>query len=91
LLPCGSRGRNADSARVCALFCNALAEARELPVWVTVDHDPEVTGQVLDVWAYSANVRLSFIRQSKPDENAYVESFNGKITHDECLNEQWFA
>jgi len=46
---------------------------------------------VLDVWAYSANVRLSFIRQSKPDENAYVESFNGKITHDECLNEQWFA
>ena len=32
---------------------------------------------------------LSFIRPGKPNENAYIESFNGKF-RDECLNEHWF-
>ena len=36
-----------------------------------------------------AGVRLSFIRPGKPNENAYIESFNGKF-RDECLNEHWF-
>ncbi len=36
-----------------------------------------------------ANVQLSFIRPGKPNENAYIESFNGKF-RDECLNEHWF-
>jgi putative transposase len=30
-------------------------------------------------------VQLSFIRPGKPNENAYIESFNGKF-RDECLN-----
>jgi putative transposase len=34
-------------------------------------------------------VQLSFIRPGKPNENAYIESFNGKF-RDECLNEHWF-
>jgi len=34
-------------------------------------------------------VQLSFIRPRKPNENAYIESFNGKF-RDECLNEHWF-
>jgi putative transposase len=34
-------------------------------------------------------VRLAFIRPGKPVENAYVESFNGRL-RDECLNEHWF-
>ena len=37
-----------------------------------------------------ADVRLSFIRPGKPNENAYIESFNGKF-RDECLNEHWFV
>jgi putative transposase len=36
-----------------------------------------------------ANVQLSFIRPGKPNENAYIESFNGKF-RDECPNEHWF-
>jgi putative transposase len=27
---------------------------------------------------------------SKPNENVYIESFNGKF-RDECLNEHWFV
>ena len=67
-----------------------LAETRGLPASITVDHGPEFEGQVLDAWAYSSNVRLSFIRPGKPNENAYIESFNGKF-RDECLNEHWFV
>jgi putative transposase len=67
-----------------------LAETRGLPASITVDHGPEFEGQVLDAWAYSSHVRLSFIRPGKPNENAYIESFNGKF-RDECLNEHWFV
>lgn len=67
-----------------------LSEERGLPRSITVDHGPEFEGQVLDAWAYEANVTLSFIRPGKPNENAYIESFNGKF-RDECLNEHWFV
>jgi putative transposase len=50
---------------------------------------PEFEGQVLDAWAYGRCVTLSFIRPGKPNENAYIESFNGKF-RDECVNEHWF-
>jgi len=66
-----------------------LADTRGLPLSITVDHGPEFEGQVLDAWAYEAGVQLSFIRPGKPNENAYIESFNGKF-RDECLNEHWF-
>jgi putative transposase len=67
-----------------------LAETRGLPWSITVDNGPEFAGQMLDTWAYEANVHLSFIRPGKPNENAYIESFNGKF-RDECLNEHWFV
>ena len=66
-----------------------LADTRGLPESITVDNGPEFDGQVLDQWAYRNGVRLSFIRPGKPNENAYIESFNGKF-RDECLNEHWF-
>jgi len=34
-------------------------------------------------------VKLNFIRPGKPIENAYAESFIGRL-RDECLNENWF-
>ena len=76
-------------ARVKAVL-KRLADTRGLPKSITVDNGPEFAGQMLDAWAYEANVQLSFIRPGKPNENAYVESFNGKF-RDECLNEHWFV
>jgi len=58
-------------------------------VSITVDHGPEFESQALDAWAYRCGVHLAFIRPGKPNENAYVESFNGRL-RDECLNEHWF-
>jgi putative transposase len=66
-----------------------LADLRGLPRSITVDHGPEFEGQVMDAWAYQRGVGLSFIRPGKPNDNAYIESFNGKF-RDECLNEHWF-
>jgi putative transposase len=34
-------------------------------------------------------VRLHFIAPGKPEQNAYVERFNGKF-RGECLNQHWF-
>ena len=66
-----------------------IADTRGLPQSITVDNGPEFDSQVLDKWAYRCGVQLSFIRPGKPNENAYIESFNGKF-RDECLNEHWF-
>jgi putative transposase len=33
---------------------------------------------------------LTLIESGKPNQNAYVESFNGRL-RDECLNEHWFT
>jgi putative transposase len=35
-------------------------------------------------------VQLKLIQPGKPTQNAYIESFNGKL-RDECLNEHWFT
>lgn len=74
--------------RVAAVL-DRLAELRGLPDSISVDNGPEFAGQVLDAWAYARGVRLAFIRPGKPVDNAYIESFNGRL-RDECLNEHWF-
>ena len=56
---------------------------------ITVDNGPEFAGIALDRWAYKNQVKLDFIRPGKPVENAYIESFNGKVRH-ECLNQHYF-
>ena len=66
-----------------------LAETRGLPQVITVDNGPEFTSRVLDEWAYRHGVKLHFIRPGRPVENAYAESFIGRL-RDECLNENWF-
>ena len=64
--------------------------SRGAPASITVDNGPEFAGRALDEWAYRRSIRLRFIRPGKPIENAYAESFNGRL-RDECLNEHWFS
>ena len=75
--------------RVAAVL-DRLAADGGLPASITVDNGPEFDGRVLDEWAYRNHVRLAFIRPGKPNENAYIESWNGKF-RDECLNDHWFT
>jgi putative transposase len=67
-----------------------IAAERGLPVSIVCDNGPEFAGKVLDRWAHERGVALQFIRPGKPVENAYIESFNGKLRH-ECLNAHWFV
>jgi putative transposase len=54
------------------------------------DNGPEFTTKAIDQWAFANKVQLHFIRPGKPTENAFIESFNGRL-RDECLNSSWFA
>ena len=56
---------------------------------ITVDNGPEFAGKAMDEWAYRRGIKLSLIRPGKPVENAFAESFNGRLC-DECLNINWF-
>ena len=66
-----------------------LRELRGLPEEIVTDHGPEFTGRALDEWAYQHGVKLHLIEPGKPTQNAYIESFNGKL-RDECLNANYF-
>ena len=67
-----------------------LARMRGLPTSLRCDNGPEFAGQVLDQWAHTNGVFLDFIDPGKPTQNAFAESFNGRL-RDECLNECWFV
>lgn len=67
-----------------------LVLARRCPDVITTDNGPEFAGRALDKWAYSNNVRLDFIKPGKPIQNAFIESFNGRLRH-ECLNQHYFV
>ena len=61
-----------------------------VPRSITVDHGTEFQSRALEDWAYRRGVQLDFIRPGKPVENAFIESFNGRL-RDECLNVHQFA
>lgn len=75
-------------ARV-AQVLDRLAGRRGLPRSIRVDNGPEFTGRALDEWAHRRGVKLQFIRPGKPVENAFIESFNGRLRQ-ECLEQHWF-
>jgi putative transposase len=66
-----------------------LAVTRGLPQRIVVDNGSEFQSRALDAWAHQRGVQLVFIRPGKPVENAFIESFNGRV-RDECLNQHWF-
>ena len=66
-----------------------VKEVRGCPQSIRVDNGPEFISKSLDWWAYFNNVTLDFSRLGKPTDNAYIESFNGRVRQ-ECLNQHWF-
>lgn len=66
-----------------------LAMTRGLPNIIRTDNGKEFCGHAMLTWAHAHNVTLRLIEPGKPNQNAYIESFNGRL-RDECLNEHWF-
>lgn len=69
---------------------DAAVDRLGLPISITVDHGTEFTSKALEEWAWRRGVKLDFIRPGKPNENAHIESFNGRL-RDECLNVNQFV
>jgi transposase InsO family protein len=63
---------------------------RGRPGVIRSDNGAEFTGKAMLNWAYRNGVMLKLIEPGKPNQNAYIESFNGRL-RDECLNEHWFT
>jgi len=70
-------------------FIGQIAFRHGYPVRFRVDNGPEFTSKVFHQWAYRRTIQNEYIRTGKPTDNAYIESFNGRL-RDECLNENWF-
>ena len=67
-----------------------IASERGLPEAIVLDNGPEFRGRALAAWSEERGVRLDFIQPGKPAQNAFAESFNGRL-RDECLNANWFT
>jgi len=78
-----------SGVRVARVLDRVIAECSHAPREIVLDNGPELTGRALDQWAYGQGVDLDFIERGKPVQNAFIESFNGRL-RDECLNEHWF-
>ena len=66
-----------------------IAAVRGYPSVIVMDNGPEMCSLAMLRWARDRNVRLHHIAPGKPVQNAFIESFNGRL-RDECLNEHEF-
>lgn len=76
------------SRRVTRELERIVAE-RGVPEAIRCDNGPEFTSRHFLAWCIERQIELVHIQPGKPQQNGYVESFNGKM-RDECLNVSWF-
>jgi putative transposase len=81
--------RSLTGVKVAAVLTEVLKQ-RPRPEAITVDNGSEFVSRAMDTWAYAHDVKLDYIRPGQPVENAFIESFTGKL-RDECLNSHCFT
>ena len=57
---------------------------------IVSDNGTELTGNAMLKWTEDNRVEWHYIAPGKPQQNGFMESFNGKL-RDECLNEHVFS
>jgi putative transposase len=75
--------------RVLRILDRAI-ETYGAPKRIRTDNGPEFTSRAFDRWCYERGIEHHPIRPGKPVENAYAESFNGRV-RDELLNQHCFT
>lgn len=68
----------AISGLTVARILDNLSATRGLPQVVRTDNGKEFCGHAMLAWAHANNVTLRLIEPGKPDQNAYIESLNGR-------------
>ncbi len=67
-----------------------LIRRRGEPDLIVSDNGTEMTSHAVLRWCQDTGVGWHYIAPGKPMQNAFVESFNGRL-RDECLNENLFG
>jgi putative transposase len=67
-----------------------LKRSGRKPKVIVIDNGPEFRSKALRTWANDNGVHLHFIEPGKPQQNAFVESFNSRFRV-ECLDQNLFA
>ena len=74
--------------RVARELDTAIA-ARKRPAMIVSDNGTEFTSMAILRWSQEVMIEWHYIAPGKPQQNAFIESFNGKL-RDELLNESLF-
>ena len=82
----GILAKRSITAKVVTEFIDRMSMVYGYPKRIRVDNGPEFSSQVFHHWALTRAILIEHIRPGKPQDNAYIESFNGKF-RDESLNE----
>jgi transposase InsO family protein len=80
--------RSITGQQVAAELATVVAR-RGAPETISVDNGPEFSSRAMEALSDAAGVESAFIAPGKPVENAFVESFNGRL-RDELLNVEIF-
>ena len=81
--------KRAVSGHMLTRVLDRLVLSRGLPSVIRTDNGKEFFGKAMVSWASERGVQLRLIEPGKPNQDAYVQSFNGRL-RDECLIEHWF-
>src|SRR4029078_11422796 len=75
--------------RVARELDDTIRRRGQRPVKIVVDTVTELTSNAILGWADATGVGWHYIAPGKPQQNGFVESFNGRLL-DELLNETLF-
>ena len=67
-----------------------VVPVRGTPCMIVSDNGTELTSCAMRAWQQEHGIEWHYIAAGKPMQNAFIESFNGRL-RDECLNEHLFA
>lgn len=73
-----------------ARVLDSLVAEHGRPSMIVSDNGTELTCNAILKWAEDNGVEWHYIAPGKPQQNGFMESFNGKL-RDECLNEHVFS
>jgi len=63
-----------------------LALTRGLPQVIRTDNGREFWGKMVVTWGHERGVQLRMIQPGRPNQNAYIESFNGRLREERLRN-----
>jgi putative transposase len=69
---------------------NSIVAVRGRPMMCVSDNGTELTGMAILRWCQETAIEWHYIAPGKPQQNAFIESFNGRL-RDELLNETLFT